>query len=149
MEFEFFRKSLAWMATVAVLWPLNIPMAGLALKIRQGYKPIDMESEEYWWRCTFATLILEIITFAFIWADWLLTGIELPPGPVHLMILLAYLGAASWLFFVFFALEDFFQAFGMVLIYLYVPMTVLFLLNLLTHWWDYFLNLPLFYLKAT
>jgi hypothetical protein len=143
----FVYKSLAWMATVACLWPVNIPMAGLAYKIRQGHKPIDMESDEFWWRCTFAPLILAGITLAFIGADYFLTDSDFPSGPVHLVIFLGYLGSASWLYYVFFALEDFFQALGMVLIYLCIPIAVLFLFNLITGWWNPVLDLVLKWLK--
>ena len=140
--FDVFRSSFVWMVTVAVPWPINIPMAGLAYKIRQGNKPIDMESDEFWWRCTGGTFILSLITLAFIYLDTVLTGdADLPPGPVHMVVFLGYLAAASWLYFIFFALEDFFQALGMVLIYLYIPMTVLYLFNLLTHWWTPLLEL--------
>src|SRR5271168_2332138 len=95
--FDFFRITLAWMATVAVFWPVNIPMAALAYKIRQGYKPVDMEPDEFWWRCTFATLIMAAMTLGFIWLNWILTGADLPSGPVHMVVFFGYLAAAAWL----------------------------------------------------
>src|ERR1700722_15038706 len=124
--FEFCRSNLAWMTTVAVLWPLNIPMAALAYKIRQGHRPIAMESNEFWWRCVFASLILGFMTVGFIWLDYWMTDADFPAGPVHMVVLLGYIASACWLYFVFFALEDFFQALSMVLIYLYLPVIVLY-----------------------
>ena len=145
--FDVFRRTFAWMATVAVLWPVNIPLAGLAYKVRQGHKPIDMEA--FWWRSTFATLILAAMTCGFVWLDYFLAGdTDLPSGPVHVVVICGYIGAASWLYFVFFALEDFFQGLGMVAIYFCIPMAVLFLLNLLTGWWNkLLLNYALTWLK--
>ena len=136
------------MATVSVLWPVNIPMAGLALKIRQGHTPIDMEDDEYWWRCTGGSLVLAVATLVCIWVDHLLTGnLDLPAGPVHMVIFFAFIAAGGWLYELFFALEDFFAGLGMVMIYLYIPMTVLFLLNLVTGWWNPLLRFALGWLK--
>jgi hypothetical protein len=122
------------MATVAVLWPLNIPLAALAFKIRQGRMPVEMEPDEWSHgsRCTFAPLILAAITVAFFFVDNQLTQADFPAGPVHMVVFFGYLATASWLFYVFFALEDFFQALGMVVIYFYVPMTVLYLFDFVT-----------------
>ena len=48
--FQFLRGTLAWMASITLLWPINVPLLALAFKIRQGAKEIDMERDEFWKR---------------------------------------------------------------------------------------------------
>jgi hypothetical protein len=148
--FEIFRYNLAWLATIALLWPLNIPLSALAYKIRQGHTPIDMESDEFWLRCTFGSLFLGLVTAAFGGLDYFLAEeADLPAGPVHILIFVCYAAAGWWLFFIMFGLEDPFQGLSMVLIYLYLPIMVLYLINKILGWWDPLLNLALGWLKAT
>lgn len=127
--YDFFRSNLAWMATVACLWPLNIPLAALAYKVRQGNTPIDMEDTEYWTRCTFGSLFLALLTVGFVGLDYYLTDAGLPAGAIHLVISFAYVAAGWWLYFVMFALDDPFEGLSLFLLYMYLPITVLYLIN--------------------
>jgi hypothetical protein len=148
--YEYFRFNLAWLATIALLWPLNIPLAALAYKIRQGHAPISMEPQEFWLRCTFATLFLELVTIGTVGLDYFLAeDADLPAGVVHIVVFVGYGAVAWWLFFIMFALEDPFQGLSMFCIYLYLPMMVLFLVNKMFGLWNPLLNLALGWLKTT
>lgn len=145
----FVRGALAWTVTIAALWPVNIPLAFLAYKIRQGPKPIDMPRAALWWRCTFATLLVAVMTAGFVIVDYLLASLAgFPPGPIHLIILMAYIPAAAGIFFVFFALEDFFQGLSMFMIYVYLPVLVLYVINAMIGVWNPLLNYAGGWLKA-
>lgn len=147
--YEFVRDSLMWIASVALLWPVNAPMMGLAVKILFGQRPIEMEDYEFWVRSTLAALVLALVTAATLVVDYVLAvTVELPPGVVHMVVLLAYLGTASYVIYLFFNLEDFFQAFGAFLIYVFLPITVLFVINAVFHIWRPMLGLTGGWLKA-
>jgi hypothetical protein len=148
--FEFLRYTVAWTATVAILWPVNVPLAALACKVRNGPKPIDMESYELWMRSTFASLGLAALAAVMVGLDWYLAfETEFPPGPVHAMVYMAFLPAAAWYFFVLFALEDMGQGLSAVMLYLYLPVFVLLPLHALTGLWGFVLNPVLAWLKTT
>lgn len=141
----FVRGALAWTVTVAALWPVNIPLAYLAYKIRQGQKPGDLARNALWWRSVFATLLVAFVTVVFLLLDYLLAEVAgFPAGPIHLVVLTAYIPAAAGIFFVFFALEDFFQGLSMFVIYVYLPVLVLYLLNAMMGLW----NGPLSYVEG-
>lgn len=146
--YQFLRGSLAWTVTVAGLWPLNIPLAVLAYRIRLGPQPITMPRKELWWRATFAALIVALITVAMVLVDYYLAeNIGFPAGPVHLIVFMSYVPAVVWVFFVFFALEDFFQGLNLFVIYVYLPVLVLFLLNAVVPFWEPFLIVARDWLK--
>jgi hypothetical protein len=148
--FEFLRYVVAWTATIAVLWPLNVPLAGLAFKIRNGARPIDMESFELWTRSTFASLGLAVLAIVMVGLDWYLAfEMDFPPGPVHAMVFMAFLPAAAWYFFVMFALEDLGQGLSVVMLYLYLPVFVLLPLHGMFGLWGFLLNPTLAWLKTT
>jgi hypothetical protein len=119
--FNFFRIVLAVIVTVTLLWPLNIPLVALAYKVRQGQTPIPLETGAFWWRCTFATLGLAGLSLVLLGLDWLLaSAAELPAGPVHLVLFMAYLPVAVWYLFVLFALDDLLQALSLFLLYVFL-----------------------------
>lgn len=147
--YEFVRDSLVWMATIALLWPLNAPMMGLAIKVLFGQREIDMEDFEFWTRSTLAALVVAIATAAMLVVDYVLAvTAELPPGLVHMVVLFAYLGGAVYLIYLFFNLEDFFQALGAFLIYVFLPITVLYVVNWMFGWWRPVLGFTGGWLKA-
>jgi hypothetical protein len=121
---------------VTVLWPLNIPIAALAYKLRQGNQPMPLEPGPFWWRATFAALGLFVLSWVFVGlAHVLITGADLPANAVHLVLLLVYLPAGVWYFLWMFALEDFFQALSVFVLYVAVPGLPFFLLHRLIHGW--------------
>jgi hypothetical protein len=148
--FEFLRYTVAWTATIALLWPLNVPLAALAYKVRNGAKPIDMPPSEFWTRSTFAALGLLVFAVAMVGLDYYLAfEAEFPPGPVHAIAFTAFLPVAAWYFFVLFALEDMGEGLGAAMLYLYLPMLVLLPLHGLFGVWGFMLNFVLGWLKTT
>jgi len=147
--YEFLRGTLAWTVSVAALWPLNIPLAVLAYRIHRGQRPIDMEPKELWIRATFASLGVALLTLAMVFVDYLLAfGADFPAGPIHLAVFLGYVPIAIWIFFVFFALDDLLPALGLFMLYVYLPVAVLYLLNLLIGIWQPLVNAAASWLKA-
>jgi hypothetical protein len=132
----FFSWVLVTIVGVTVLWPLNIPLAALAYKIRQGSQPIPLEPAPFWWRSAFAALGLAVLSLAVVGLAYLLIkGADLPANAVHLVLLLVYLPIGVWYLLWMFALEDFFQALGVFVLYIAVPGLPFFLLHRLIHGW--------------
>jgi hypothetical protein len=147
--YNFLRGLLAWTATVACLWPLNAPLLALAFKIQQGPKPIDMENSEYWFRSFVGSLALAVTTAAFVFIDYLIAdGAELPAGPTHLVVVAAYVPVAVWIVAYFFAMDDLLQGFSLLVIYLFMPIFVLFVLNWMLGFWNPLLDFALTWIKA-
>ena len=138
MEFYYFlRGTLAWTATVAILWPINIPMAALAYKIRLGPNKNPLKPNEFWGRSALVSLVVALITLVAIVLDNFLTdGTDFPAGPIHLVVFMAYVPAAMWAIFWFFALEDLMQALSVFVIYIYLPVLVLYVLNAIIGFWQ-------------
>ena len=147
--FQFVWSTLAWTVTVAALWPLNVPMAALSFRIWRETKESDIEGTELWFRAFLASTSLAILTILFVAIDWAIADVaEFPAGPVHLAVLLGLLAAASGIVVYIFSLEDFFQGVSLVIIYLYLPVIALWLLNALLglinsslRFWDPILSL--------
>ena len=77
------------------------------------------------------------MTAGFVIVDFLLVASAgFPAGPIHLLVLMGYIPAAAGIFFVFFALEDFFQGLSMFMIYVYLPVLVLYVINALIGFWN-------------
>ncbi len=147
--YKFFWGLLAWIATVAVFWPVNIPLLALAYKIQNGPKPIDIDRDELWYRSFVGATALGVLTLGFVVLDYLIVDWgELPPGPIHLVVLMGYVPAAVWLLFVIFAYTDMLEGLALLVIYLGMPIFVLFLLNAVFGWWNYFLNVAYGFLKS-
>ena len=138
MEFYYFlRGTLAWTATVALLWPFNIPMAALAYKIRLGPNKNPLKPKEYWVRSGAVATVVAAITLVALVLDYVLAEeMDFPAGPVHLVVFMAYVPAAVWAIFVFFALEDLMQALSVFVIYIYLPVLVLYVLNAIIGFWQ-------------
>ena len=128
--FQFSWSVLAWTVTVAVLWPLNVPMAVLSFRIWRETKEADVEASELWIRAALASGSIAILIVLFVAVDYMLADLaELPAGPVHMVILIGFLALACWVMLYMFGLEDFFQGLSMAVIYLFLPMIALFLVN--------------------
>jgi hypothetical protein len=135
--YDFIRGTLAWAVSVAALWPANVPLMALAYKVRHGPNPIAMKPAEFWTRAAFAALLVGLLALAMVGVDYLLAeSAGFPAGPVHLVILFAFIPAAVWIVFVFFALEDLMQATSVVVIYLCLPVLVLYVLNAVVGFWQ-------------
>src|SRR5688500_382902 len=136
--YQFFWSALAWTVTVAVLFPINVPMAALAFRIWQGPRREDhMETDEFWKRSALAALVIALVSVAFVFIDYVLWAwAELPAGPVHLVVFTGYLAAVVWMMMLFFEVEDFFQGLSLAVIYLYIPVFILWLLNWPIGFWE-------------
>lgn len=136
----FLRGLLAWTASVAVLWPLNVPLMALAYRVQRGDKAVDMEPQEFWTRSTFAALSLFVLTVAVVGVDYLLAELMgFPPGPVHFIMLMVYAPAAVWLLFVMFAMDDLLGGLSVFVLYVFLPVAVLFVLNQVFGLWEWML----------
>jgi hypothetical protein len=137
-------------AAVTLIWPVNIPLVALAVKVRQGRKPIDMEAYELWWRCTFAALGLAVLTLILVGLNYLLVqSAEMPVGPVHLVLLLAYLPAAIGYTYWIMGLDDLLEAAGIFALYILLPGLPLLLAGRLAHWWEALTQLAPWLLSPT
>ena len=146
--YPFVRGLLAWIVTIACLWPLNVPILAFAFRASCGPKPPAMETSEFWTRATVASLAFGLLTLGFVVIDSLLAhGMGFPAGPVHLLILGSLLPVGMWLCFVMFALDDLGQGMTILVMYLMMPIFVLYPVNALFGLWDPLLAWPLEWLK--
>jgi hypothetical protein len=135
--YNFVRGTLAWTATIACLWPINAPLLAFAFKVQQGAKPIDMENDEYWTRSFVASLVLGLVTAAFIFVDYMLADwADFPPGPIHVIVYVAYVPVAVWILTVFFAMDDLTHGLSLFMVYVYLPVFVLWVLNWPIGFWN-------------
>jgi hypothetical protein len=120
--FHFVSWCLAVSIAVALLWPINLLFMALAFKIRHGIRPVDMETSELWWRSTFASLGLAILSLIFVGLNYVLVPVvEMPQGPIQTILLLAYVPAAITFIWWSFALEDLLEGTGVFLLYMLLP----------------------------
>jgi hypothetical protein len=146
--YKFFWGALAWIATVAVLWPVNVPLIALAYKIQNGAKPISIDREELWYRSLFGAGMLALLTVGMIFLDYLIIDLgDFPPGPIHLVIFMAYVPAAAWLMVISFAYADLLEGLGVFIIYIGLPIAVLLLVNAILGIWNWPLSVAFDYLK--
>src|SRR5262249_43345013 len=128
--------ALVVIGAVTLLWPLNVPLAALAYKIRLGRGPNPLEDEGFWWRCTFAALGLAGLSAVTLGLIYLLDkGAELPPGLVHLLVFLAYVPVAAWYLFWMFAMDDIWQSLNLFLVYILLPAGPIWLIGRMTGSW--------------
>ena len=128
--YDFAWKMLAWSITVALLLPITIPWGMVSYKIWHGATPIEEElKEQLWWRSLWASIALALAGAGFGLLDFAIVDwFEFPPGPIHIFVLIAYLGIGSWALMYFFSLEDFFQGLIMLFIYWYLPVGLMYLI---------------------
>ncbi len=155
MEFyAFVRGLLAWMASVACCLVLfNVPMLYFAHRVREGRLEEDderrMDNDELWKRSALGAAGLVVTSFVFLFADLVLADwAAMPPGAIHLVILLAYVSAAAYVLALFFAYDDYFFGLGLLTLDLGLPVFALWLVNLVTGLWNPVLDWFLSWLKA-
>jgi len=147
--YNFLRGVLVWTATVACLWPVNVPLLALAYRISLGPKPIEMEKDELWTRSAVAALLVAGWTLLIVLVDYLLADwFEFPAGPVHIVALMGYFPVAVWILFVFFAYTDLLEGVTLFTLYIYLPVFVLYVLNAIVGFWNPLLRFAQGYLKA-
>jgi hypothetical protein len=119
--FDLFRWGLVLLISVTVVFPLTVPLAALAYKVRLGPAPVPMEPAAFWGRAALAALSLAGMSLAAVALDLLLVAADMPAGVVHLSLLMLYIPAAVWVLFRVFALEDGLEALSLLLIYVLLP----------------------------
>jgi hypothetical protein len=135
--FKFVSWCLVAITVVTLMWPLNVPLAALAYKVRLGYRPIPLERNALWLRATFAALGLCGMTLVLLGLNYaLVAGAELKPEQVQIVLLMLYLPAAVAYLFWIFAMEDMLDALGLFLLYILLPGLPLLLLGRLFGWWN-------------
>jgi hypothetical protein len=146
----FFHGALAWIATVAILWPINIPMLALAYRIHNIPEQYAIEPEELWWpRATGGAFCIAILTVAAVALDYVMVDWgEVPAGPAHLVVFMAWVPAATWILFIWFAYTDVFEGLSLLIIYLGIPIFVLIVLNAIFGFWNFLLAMAYQLLKA-
>jgi hypothetical protein len=134
--FAFFSWCLVTVVAVTILWPVNILLMALAYKVRLGYKPLDMEASDLWLRSALASFSLFLLTLLLLLATYgLIDGADLPPGPIQLALLMAYLPAGVGLVYWLFGLDDLLEALGIFLLYILMAGLPLLLIGRLTGLW--------------
>jgi hypothetical protein len=134
--FPLIKWSLAVIVAVTIWWPLNVPLAALAYRVRHGHGELPLETDALWWRSAGASLGLALMSALMLGLNFFLVARAfLPSGPVQLVLFMAYLAAAPAFLFWIFALEDFLEALSLFLIYVLVPGLVLLIVDRLLHFW--------------
>ena len=109
--------------TLAVGFPLSVPLVALAYKVQNGAPPIPLESSDFWRRSAGAGVGLSVLHIVEMVLGYLLTEVaDMAPGLVWLVLVLFHLSVAVWfLNWVFFGLEEIVRAFE-----LYLAFSILF-----------------------
>src|SRR4051794_34903711 len=94
--FEFFRQVLILLIIISLYWPLNVPLAALAFKVRLGTSPIPLEPLALWLRSALAGLGMAVLSVSLMGFDKVLTHAGLPAGPVHLVMFLVFIPLGAW-----------------------------------------------------
>jgi hypothetical protein len=137
-QFDVFRWVLIFLITPSLAWPLTIPLAALAYKVRLGLAPIPMDFDVFWLRCTGGSLGLGLMALLLCGLDYAAAvGAGVPAGIVHIVLLMLYLPAATWFVFWIFAFEELLEGFSMLVIFHLIPGLLLALLVWLVGLFDY------------
>ncbi|HYT92232.1 MAG TPA: hypothetical protein VEL76_26190 [Gemmataceae bacterium] len=129
--FAFVRWVLVITVTVTLFWPLTVPLAALAYKVRLGPQPIPMENGPFWTRCTFAALGMAIFALILSALDAMVCESGFPVGIVHTAVLMAYVPVAVWFLTLMFALDDMGEGLSLLVIWIFLPGLLLGAFNLL------------------
>ena len=122
--FSFVAWLLVTVVIVTILWPLNIPMLALAIKVRRAQQPLGYEPAELWWRCTFGALGLAVLALIVCGLSYgLIEEMEMKgvQGPVHLVLLLLFIAAGIPYLFWMLGLDDMVEAAGIFMLYVFLP----------------------------
>jgi hypothetical protein len=141
--FSFVAWVLVTVVAVTAIWPLNIPLLALAVKVRLGTQKLDFEVAEFWWRCTFGALGLFVFTVILLGLCYgLIVELEFgqqaqAKGIIQLVLLGMYTPLAVLYLFWMLALEDMLQALSVFLLYVGLPGLPLLLIGWLFGLWTW------------
>jgi hypothetical protein len=122
--FTFAAWLLLAVVAVTIVWPLNIPLMALAIKVRRGTQPIGYEPGELWWRCALGSLGLAVLALIVVGLCYgLIVEMELTQaaGPVQLGLLVVYFAAGVPFLFWALGLDDWVEATGIFFLYVFLP----------------------------
>jgi hypothetical protein len=111
--FAIFSWCLLTILAATLVLPLNVAVLALAYRVSQGPKPVPMETGPFWMRSALGAcglFVLSLLTLVLIYAP--VEGADLPAGPVHLVLVLAYVPAGVMVLHWVYALDDMFEAAG-------------------------------------
>jgi hypothetical protein len=146
--YKFFWEALAWIATVTVCVPINAIALALAYSIQNGPKPLSIDRGELAYRSVVGAVLLALVTVALVFLDYIFIDIsDFPPGPVHLVIFMAYVPAAAYVVVISFAYSELVEGVSVVVIDIGLCVFVLFLIHTLLGWWSWPLSVAHDYLK--
>jgi hypothetical protein len=133
LEFwEFFRQVLILLITISLYFPLNVPLAALACKVRVGSQPVPLPMVSFWLRATLAAAGMAVLSLSLMGLDKFLTVTGLPRGLVHLVMCFFYVPLGAWWMFKVFAQDDMWEGLSTLLLYVFLPGFVLVVARLLT-----------------
>lgn len=153
MEFYvYLRLGLAYVALVALVWPLNAAWLFLAHRIREGTPREDdetrMENDEVRTRALLGSAAVAGVTLAFFFLDVVLAEwLRFPPGIVHLIVFLGLVPTAAFALTYYLGYTDYFEGLSLLGIYVGLPLFGLAGLNALTGLLNPVLKLPLLFLR--
>jgi hypothetical protein len=125
--FTFVAWVVVTLVAVTAIWPLNIFLLALAVKVRLGTQKLDYAVAEFWWRCTFGALGLAVLTLILLGLSYgLIVELEFgqqaqAKGIIQLVLLAIYIPLAVLYLFWMLALEDMLQALAVFLLYIGLP----------------------------
>ncbi len=98
-----------FITTVAVIvtWVLSVPLMALAYKVQYGYKPVPIETNEFWWRSVGGGMGMAALSTVVLGIGYLLAHqADMPVWFTYLAVAAVYIPLGVWLLFWMFALED-------------------------------------------
>ena len=122
--FSFVGWLLVTVVVVTIIWPLNIPLLALAIKVRRAQQPLGYEPSELWWRCTFGALGLAVLALIAAGLSYgLIYEMEMQTvqGPVQLVLLVLFVAAGIPYLFWVLGLDDMVEAAGIFVLYVFLP----------------------------
>jgi hypothetical protein len=126
------RQVLIFLVTISLYFPLNVPLAALAYRLRLGRKAMPLSRVGLWVRSTLAALGMGVLCISLMGFDRFLVDAELKPGPVHLVMFLAFVPLGTWWMSRIFALNDMVEGLSTLLLYVFIPGLVLVIVKLTT-----------------
>jgi hypothetical protein len=122
--FSFTAWLLLTVVVVTIIWPLNVPLLALAIRVRRAQQPIGYEPLELWWRSAAGALGLALLALIVVGLSYgLIIEMELKGarGPVHLVLLLVFFAAGIPFLFWILGLDDMVEAAGIFVLYVFLP----------------------------
>jgi hypothetical protein len=129
---DFFRQVLILLIIISIYFPLNVPIAALAYKVRIGAHPIPFSQLAYWGRSIIAALGMAFLSISLMGFDKVLFEAGVPAGLVHMSMFICFVPLGAWWMSKAFALEDGWEGLSTLLLFVFLPGLVLVVVKLVT-----------------